>query len=462
MANFLHNFFLISTPSLIIFTFVFFLLFILKILAKKKFSFSLRMIVALFFGLCLGLGLQIIGDFPNNVTSLKDTPFHWYFEVNSWFSFFISIFISILKLFIIPTVFIVIIHVVINIDSNVNMYSLFSTSIFWFLLTTALAALIGTSLGIFMDLGVGAGSMEASTSIKEVKSLNQILLGIIPNNIMQAMSTNNVIGVFIFAFFIAFGIRSVAKDPSLSKSIEIFSSVLNICYKAIMKILLQIINIMPYMIVLMIANTIMSNGISFMISAMEFIALIYLSSFLMFSVHCILLIINGLNPFKYIKKSITPLLMAFTSRSSSATLPITISTLINKFGVSESSSSFVASLGTTIGMNGCSGYFAGLIAVFLYNMLGISIGFSEVFMIVLLSVIASIGVAGIPGISIMVISVLLTGLGLESNFALLGFILAIDPITDMARTHSNVSGAMTASILTDKKLGLLNIKKYNE
>ena len=174
----------------------------------------------------------------------------------------------------------------------------------------------------------------------------------------------------------------------MSKSIEIFIDVLNVCYKAIMKILLKLINIMPYMIVLMIANTIMSNGVSFMVSAIKFIGLIYLSSIVMFGVHCILLLINGLNPFKYIKKSITPLLMAFTSRSSSATLPITISTLINKLGVSESSASFVASLGTTIGMNGCAGYFAGLIAIFLYNMLGVNIGSSEIFMVVILSVIA--------------------------------------------------------------------------
>ena len=151
--------------------------------------------------------------------------------------------------------------------------------------------------------------------------------------------------------------------------------------------------------------------------------------------------------------------MAFVSRSSAATLPLTLDCL-EKLGVSRGGAIFVGSISTTMGMNGCAGYYAALVCVFMLNALGIPLGFSEGVIIVLLCVITSFGIAGIPGITIMILSILLSGLGLESHFSLLAIILAIDPILDMARTSSNVSGGMIASIVTEKKLGNLEIQKY--
>ena len=153
--------------------------------------------------------------------------------------------------------------------------------------------------------------------------------------------------------------------------------------------------------------------------------------------------------------------MAFTSRSSVATLPVTINTLKDRLGVSEATAPFVATLGTSIGANGCAGYFGGLVGIFALNVMGMHIGVIEGMMIVILSVFASIGVAGIPGTATMVASIVLTGLGMGEHFGILAIVLGIDPIMDMARTMSNVSGAMISAIATDKELGSLDIQKYN-
>ena len=211
----------------------------------------------------------------------------------------------------------------------------------------------------------------------------------------------------------------------------------------------------------MIANTVIGSGLGSIINASHFILLSYIAGIFVFLLHIIIIFMHGLNPFIYMKKAIPVLLMAFTSRSSSATLPVTISTLVQKLGVNNGIANCVASLGSTVGMCGCSGYFAGLTAVFIYNALGLSINASDIILIVVLCLIASFGIAGIPGISTMVITIILTGLGLESHFALLAVILAIDPIVDMIRTSNNVSGAMVASISTSKELNSVDMEVYN-
>lgn len=364
-------------------------------------------------------------------------------------------------------IFIGIINVVINIEKHVQVKSILTRAIFWLMLTTAISALVGVILGYTTGLGLNINvTGDDSRQIREILSIDKILLGFVPSNIITAMNTNNILGIVIFAFLIAFTSRHIGKQKEYEEDFLIFNRLVNFFYQVIMKLASAIIYMMPYAIIPMIATTIIYNGksadnISVIINASHFILLAYIAGLFVLLVHIIIIGMHGLNPLIYLKKTIPVLLMAFISRSSAATLPVTISTLSQKLGVNNGIANCVASLGSTVGMNGCAGYFAGLTAVFIYNVLGLSINVSDIVLIVVLCLIASFGVAGIPGTTTMIITVMLAGLGLESHFSLLAVILAVDPIIDMIRTLNNVSGAMVASISTSKELKSMDVEVYN-
>ncbi|WP_171000313.1 dicarboxylate/amino acid:cation symporter [Campylobacter estrildidarum] len=417
------------------------------------------MSIALVFGLVWGYFLLYLADFPNEgieKLSVLDS-LRWLCEIHIWMNFLNSLYISVLKLLVIPLIFISLIYVLINLDKKIQIKSLFSRVFFWFLFSTAISALIGICLAIFANLGGSNQVLSSAKNLKEIKGLNEVILNFIPSNIISAMNANNILGVIIFAFILSFGIRSLKEN----RGFRIFSLLIDFLHQVIMKISLYVIRIMPYFVITMIANALILNGYKVLIDSIYFIFLLYIAFILVFFVHTALLVLHGLNPFIYYKKAFPALLMAFSSRSSAGTLPVTISALKN-LGVSSTNASFTASLGTTMGMNGCAGYYAGMIAVFMFHALNIPIGINEILTTIVLCVIVSFGIVGIPGITIMIISVILSGLGMQSHFALLVFVLAIDPILDMARTCSNVSGAMVVSLITDKEMKNLDITTYQK
>ncbi|VEJ24591.1 dicarboxylate/amino acid:cation symporter [Helicobacter cholecystus] len=460
MEVFLQNFFLISswkTPLVLGLLFgVFGVLYSLR----EKLSFSQRMFLGLLLGVIFGFLMQVCAGFPQgNVDSFKENiNLRWLYESYVWFEFFATIFVSFLKLLVVPIVFVGILYVILSLKTDVRFSSMFMRSSFWLLFTTAIACIFAVSLGVYFDLGSGMGMSEGERSIREIKSLNQIFLGLIPSNIIESMGNNRVIGVVIFALVFALSAKSVGEKYPIYQS---FVKFIEFLHAVVYKFALGIITFMPYAVVVMMASIFLKFGFNVLKPALLFIALIYVCALCMFIVYLIILALHGLNPWKFCKKAIPALLMAFTSRSSIATLPVTISTLRNKLGVSEASAPFIATLGTSIGANGCAGYFGGLVGVFALHAIGMPVGVIEGIMIVILSVFASIGVAGIPGTATMAASIVLTGLGMGEYFGILAIILGIDPIMDMARTMSNVSGAMIASIATDKEMGSLNIEEYN-
>ena len=153
--------------------------------------------------------------------------------------------------------------------------------------------------------------------------------------------------------------------------------------------------------------------------------------------------------------------MGFTSRSSMGTLPFTISALSDRLGVHRATANLVPSLGATMGMNGCAGFFPAMLVVMVAQMVGIEMNMQFYIMLLIVVVIGSIGVAGIPGTATIAATISLSGMGMGEYFYLIGMVLAVDPIVDMARTMSNVAGAMAVSVVTDKEIGTLNEEVYN-
>ena len=454
---FFQNFIMISTPQTV---FVLLTLFVIFYLLKKmrdfKYNFSFRMFIALIVGLGFGFVLQFFADFPD-----KENAVLWFKEAKHYFSFFSSVFVAFIKMLVIPLVSVCIIKVIIEIDKNIKLSSLLSISLFWILFSTAIAAIIGLALAYMFDLGSNFNDNAGARELREIQSFSSIILNLIPSNLITAYSKENIIAIVIFSFLIGLCAKQISKQAEYEKAFVSFENFINISHGIMMNMTKIVIKFMPYAVVCMMSNVILSNGFEAIKTAGLFIVLTYVAMFIMFGVHFLLLLSQGLNPIKYAKKAFSVWLFAFSSRSSLGTLPMTVSVLEKKLGVSPVVANFVASIGTTTGLNGCAGYFPAMAAVFVCFALGVEFDISFALMIVLVAVLGSLGIAGVPGSATMAASIMLAGLGFGDNFMMLSLILAIDPIIDMARTASNVSGAMTSALCTAKNLKTLDKKVYD-
>ncbi|WP_286005542.1 cation:dicarboxylate symporter family transporter [Campylobacter avium] len=454
---FFQNFIMISTPQTV---FVLLTLFVIFYLLKKmrdfKYNFSFRMFIALIVGLGFGFVLQFFADFPD-----KENAVLWFKEAKHYFSFFSSVFVAFIKMLVIPLVSVCIIKVIIEIDKNIKLSSLLSISLFWILFSTAIAAIIGLALAYMFDLGSNFNDNAGARELREIQSFSSIILNLIPSNLITAYSKENIIAIVIFSFLIGLCAKQISKQAEYEKAFKSFENFINISHGIMMNMTKIVIKFMPYAVVCMMSNVILSNGFEAIKTAGLFIVLTYVAMFIMFGVHFLLLLSQGLNPIKYAKKAFSVWLFAFSSRSSLGTLPMTVSVLEKKLGVSPVVANFVASIGSTTGLNGCAGYFPAMAAVFVCFALGVEFDISFALMIVLVAVLGSLGIAGVPGSATMAASIMLAGLGFGDNFMMLSLILAIDPIIDMARTASNVSGAMTSALCTAKNLKTLDKKVYD-
>ena len=430
------------------------LFFIIRQMEKKKVNFSKRMITATILGLVLGIVIQIAAGFPQDIESVV-----WINETVKWYSLVGSGFMDLLKMLVVPLIFLSIIRVIINMKADQNLGKLTSRTLLILLSTTAMSAIVGIIIGNLFKLGVGEVVVETQSEMKEIASIVDTLRGLIPSNPVKAMAEANVVGVVIFAGFIGIAIKRLTK-----KYYDVVKPAIDLVeagYKIITSVAMTIIKFMPYAVIALLANTIASRGVSAIIGVTKFIIAIYVSVAIVFVLHMIIIALNGLNPFKYVKNVSEPLILAFTSRSSLGTLPVTIEALTEKAGIDNGISSFVGSLGSNMGMNGCAAIYPALMAVTLANMSGTPMDLSFYGMLLVIIIISSLGIAGLPGTATMAVSVVISGMGMGAYFPLLGGIIAIDPIIDMGRTMINVNGTMVTAVTVAKKFQSIDEKIYN-
>ena len=446
MSNtFLSEFMMISNINTVLFIGVLIGLFFIVNKIKKHLNFTKLMLASMGMGILLGFIIQYIAKFPKEPSEII-----WLKEVTKWYGLFGYGFMDLLKMLVVPLVLISIIRVIMNMNSDENLGKLTYKTILMLLGTTAIAASIGLIVGNLFKLGVGIQVLEADKEIREITSVIDTLRGLLPSNIVSSMAEGNIVAVVIFAAFIGNAIKRLNKK--YRDLIKPFVDLVEASYKIIVSISITIIKMMPYAVIALMANTIAENGLESMFGVLNFIIALYVSVMIMFIVHLMIISFNGLNPITYIKNVSKALILAFTSRSSLGTLPVTIESLTDNAGVESGTASFVGSLGANMGLNGCAGIYPALMIVTIANMAGVTMDFSFYAMSLIVITISSLGIAGLPGTATMAVSVVLSGLGLGSYFQLAGGILAIDPILDMGRTMLNVNGTMTSAITVASSL----------
>ncbi|NME83708.1 cation:dicarboxylase symporter family transporter [Clostridium sp. SM-530-WT-3G] len=426
----------------------------IRVMEKKKVKFSKRMIAATVIGLLLGLLIQLVAKFPEDTTNIA-----WINETIKWYGLVGYGFMDLLKMLVVPLVFFSILRVIINMKGDQNLGKLTSKSLFMLLGTAALAAIVGIVVGNLFKLGVGEVAVTSQSQMKEIKPVVDTLRELLPSNPVKAMADANIVGVVIFAAFIGIAIKRLSKK--YADVVQPMVDLTEALYKIMTSVAMTVIKFMPYAVVALLANTIAGRGLPAIISVLKFIAATYVSIIIVFIIHLIIVAANGLNPIKYIRNVAEPLILAFTSRSSLGTLPVTIEALTNKVGIDDGVSSFVGSLGANMGMNGCAAIYPALMAVTIANMSGTPMDFSFYGMLLVIIVISSLGIAGLPGTATMAVSVVISGMGMGAFFPMAGGILAIDPILDMGRTMINVDGSMVAAVAVAKSTGALDKEKFN-
>ncbi|OCG14012.1 hypothetical protein A9G24_06780 [Gilliamella sp. App6-5] len=426
---------------------------VMKPLQDKKVNFSIRMLVGLILGAVLGLGIQAVAGFP-------DTSTLWMQETATWYGLFGRAFIAFIRMLVIPLIFVSIVKVILDFSGKKNLPQIAFRGIFWLLFTTAIACIVGILLANLFALGEISSSPVHQAQAKQYTNIIDTFVNLIPSNIIASMVNENIVGLVIFSALM--GLAANRMEKKNPQPIALFKTFIEALYKIVMSIAMTIIKYMPYAVIALLARTIISNGIPAIIQVSSFVAAIYIATLIMLIVHVAIVTIHGISPTMFIKKALGTWLLAFTSRSSVGSLPMTISTLTVRMGVNTGTANLVGSLGSTMGMNGCAGFFPALLAVMVAHMVGIETNIQFYIMLVIVVVIGSIGIAGIPGTATVAATVVLSGMGMAEYFPLIGMVLAVDPIIDMARTLANVSGAMTAAVATDREIGLMNMAVYND
>lgn len=454
--SFLSDFLMITDIKTIMFiTVIIGVFFTIRVLERKKVKFTTRTIYATVIGLVLGLIIQAVAGFPDNPSEIT-----WLNEISKWYSLVGSGFMDLLKMLVVPLIFISILKVIIDMGEGKDLKHITFRTVAMLILTTALASIVGIIVANVMQLGTNFNAVAGETEIREVSPLVDTLRSLLPSNVIESMAQGNVVAIIIFAAFLGIAVRRQSKK--YYDIVKPFINLVEAFHKIMISVAMTVIKFMPYAVVAMLANTITSSGITSMISVMKFIAALYISVVIVFLIHLIIITLNGLSPIKYLKNAFEQLILAFTSRSSLGTLPVTIKTLTEKQGVNEEVSSLTASLGANMGMNGCAGIYPALMAVTIANMARIETDMGFYITLVIVISISSLGIAGLPGTATMSVSVVLSGMGLGAYFPLASGILAIDPILDMGRTMLNVNGSSVTSITVAKSLNKINKEIFNK
>ncbi len=419
---------------------------------KKKFKFSTRIIISTVLGMIIGIIFK---------STLGILPVEESEKALSIVSAAVSLvgkgFSSLLKMIVLPLVGISVYNSIINSKSKNKLKELTTKSVAYYTITVAISAIIG--LIIALSLGLGKGmflpeGVEAWTGKGEYKGIVDVIVSFIPSNIFKALTETSVVGLVIFSGFMGFATNKVGdKNPEKIKPLKDLSASL---FEVMTSVTITIIKIIPYGVAALMFDLTASYGINVFKNLLLYILVMIISLIFVFIMQTINLIIHAINPIKYYKKTLPALLLAFSSTSSLGTLPLTIETLENGVGVSTGTANFTATLGTTIGMNACAGAFPAVVAVMVANMQGTPITPVFLLSLIVVIVLGSFGMAGVPGTAYIATTVVLGGMGLP--FAPVALILPIDSIIDMGRTMINVNGAMVISTVIDKELGTFESK----
>lgn len=420
---------------------------------SKKYSSSLsrQVFIGLLLGLAFGFFLQII--YGENSQTMQDTLV--------WTNVVGDIYVRLLRMVVMPLILVTMIAAVVRMEAVQAVGKIGFSVVSVLIITTVVAALIGVMVSLAFGLsaeGLSAGVRELARadvlpsrlSTVDDLSVASVLTNFVPTNIFADLSdsrSNSVIAVVIFAIVVGIAaLLLLRENPEQGEPIRRF---VEAAQALVMRVVKLVMGLTPYGIAALMTNVVASSNASDILNLLSFVVASYVALVLMFCVHLLLLWLSGISPQDYLRKMWSTLSFAFATRSSMATIPLTIKTQVEELRVPTSIASLSASFGATIGQNGCAGIYPAMLAVMAAPTVGID-PTAPMFILSLISIIAisSFGVAGVGGGATFAALIVLPAMGLP--ITLVALLISIEPLIDMGRTALNVSGAVVSGVVTSK------------
>jgi len=401
---------------------------VLFVLAKKRVGFGTRVMLALGLGLVAGI---IFNSFKLDYKSVSTIG---------------TIYVNLIKMLVMPLVFVLVINSIAQLSSIGQLRKIGIKTISWFLFTTGIAAIIGLIVALIIDPGAGIeAAVPKDYKPRDIPTFSQVILELVPSNPVSDAAAGKVVPVLIFAIFVAVAIIHVgSKKPDVVEPVKTLIQSLTQILHQVVK---YVIRLTPYGVYALVGSMAARYGLE----TLAPLAKIITASYVALIIHFVLIfgglvwLVAKVNPIKFFRKAYPTVAVAFTTRSSYATLPVNLEVITKRLRVSPRIASFVAPLGATMNFNGCGGIWPAIVAIFVAKVYNIQLGLSEYIVLILVAVISSIGVAGVPGPATISTTVVLTALGLPLEG--MGLVIAVESVIDMGRTAVNATGTTVTSLL---------------
>ena len=371
-----------------------------------------------------------------------------------------DLFLNAINMIIVPLIFFSLISGITSVSDPSSLGRIGVKSCIAYLVTTTFAIITGLVLATLMKPGVGSSldlsnisATSVNTSMVKDFSFTKMLTGVIPNNAIRAMAEGNMLQVVFFAIFT--GVTILGVESKLSKRL---TDIFQMLSQLIFRMVAIIIQFSPYGALALTAWIVGTQGTGVLTDLLKLVGTVITGMTLQYLFFGLFIYVFGkLSPFPFFKKSLEYQALAFSTSSSKATLATTMKVCREKLGISNSSTSFVLPLGAAMNMDGMAIYL-GMCAVFFAQVSGIDLAFHDYIIIVITATIGSIGGAGVPGSSMIMLPMILTAVHIPIEGVAL--IAGIDRILDMIRTTVNITGDATVTLIIDKTEGNLDEETY--
>ncbi|MCO4329923.1 L-cystine transporter [Staphylococcus hyicus] len=430
-------------------------------MAKKHIKFPKRVFIALGLGILLGLILHISYGAGSKITT----------ETTSWINIVGQGYISLLKMIVIPLVFVSIVVAFTKIEIGEKFAKMGSIILLFLIGTVAISAIVGIVYALLFGLdasSIDLGQAENARSSEITNQAKEMTATTLPAQILELLPSNpfldftgaratSTIAVVIFAAFIGFAfLRVLRKEPDKG---HILKRGIDAVYALVMAVVTFVLRLTPYGILAIMMTTIATSDFAAIWTLGKFVIASYAALLTMYLIHMIILALLGVNPLQFMKKTAEVILFAFTSRSSAGALPLNIQTQTERLGVPSAIANFSGSFGLSIGQNGCAGIYPAMLAVMVAPVAGVELNWQFILTLIVVVVLSSFGVAGVGGGATFASILVLSALNLPVGLA--GVLISVEPLIDMGRTALNVNDAILAGTGTAKLTKQLDEETFN-
>ncbi|WP_444932359.1 dicarboxylate/amino acid:cation symporter [Microbulbifer sp. SSSA002] len=367
------------------------------------------------------------------------------------------IFIASLKLMVVPLVLVSLISGACALSEGSRIGPLAGKTVLLYMVTTAIAITLALCMALIFQPGVGvsAAAAEAASNFvrKESPPLSEVLINIFPTNPVAAMAEGNMLQIIVFALLMGYAI-SRCGEPG--QRVAAFFNDLNTVVLRMVGVLMVFA---PYGVFALLAKTFAGLGVDGLrqLAKYFFVVLAALLVHALVVYSALLKLLSGLNPLELLKKMRPTMIFAFSTASSAATIPVTLATVEKRLGVDNKIAAFTIPLGATINMDGTA-IMQGVATVFIAQFFGIEIGLTGFLTVILTATLASIGTAGVPGVGLIMLGMVLQQVGLPLEG--IAIVIGVDRLLDMVRTAVNITGDAVVSSVVARSEGALDEETY--